>query len=148
MWDGRRQRIVLDRVQWVLVVRVFSYWLYCLLAASLIACCWIAWMDAPASSGDLMLSVFRRFGLVFAATAAVMPLVLFDVLRLSHRFAGPMFRLRQALRQAAEGENTPPLHFRDDDFWRDVAEDFNRAFAHRMSQPGEPAATRESASRG
>jgi len=137
MWNTRRQRIYLDRVQSVLVVRILAYWLYCLLAASLMACCWVIWVDPPASSAQLFGHVFSRFGLLFAATAAVMPLVMFDVLRLSHRFVGPVFRLRQALREAASGEPMRPLKFRDDDFWREVADDFNRAFAARDAR--EPA---------
>jgi hypothetical protein len=50
-----------------------------------------------------------------------------DTLRLTNRFVGPIYSLRRALREAAEGNVSRPLQFRDDDFWRDVADDFNRA---------------------
>ena len=129
----RRQRVYLDRVQSVLVLRVVAYWFYCLLAATLMACCLVAWLDPPASAGELFAQVFRRFGLVYAASIAVLPLVMLDVVRISHRFVGPIFRLRQALRQAADGGAVEPIKFRDDDYWREVADEFNRAFAARRA---------------
>jgi hypothetical protein len=46
-----------------------------------------------------------------------------------------VYRLRRALREAAEGNVARPLQFRDDDFWREVADDFNRALGqHRESE--------------
>lgn len=134
MRSQRRRHIYIDHVQTVLVVRVVAYWLYCLLAATLIACCWIALTERPASSREMFLEVFRRYGVALGATLALLPLVVLDVLRLSHRFVGPVFRLRQALREAAEGRPVRPIQFRDNDFWREVADDFNRAFARRTRE--------------
>jgi nitrogen fixation/metabolism regulation signal transduction histidine kinase len=109
------------------MVRVVAYWLFCLLASALMACCWIAWLDRPASSGELFTLLFRHYGPVFVATLILLPLVIVDTLRLTNRFVGPVYRLRRALQEAADGKLNRPLKFRDDDFWRDVAEDFNRA---------------------
>jgi hypothetical protein len=44
---------------------------------------------------------------------------------LSNRFVGPMYRLRGAIRDVARGKDIQPLKFRNDDFWQDVAGDFN-----------------------
>jgi hypothetical protein len=126
MFTSRRRQLFIDGVQSVIMVRVVAYWLFCLLASALMACCWIAWLDRPASSGELIALLFRHYGPVFLATLILLPLVIMDVLRLTNRFVGPVFRLRRALREAAEG-HPKPLQFRDDDFWREVAEDFNRA---------------------
>ena len=38
-------------------------------------------------------------------------------------------RLRNALRELADGRPAQPLNFRDDDFWRELAVDFNQAAA-------------------
>ena len=40
-----------------------------------------------------------------------------------------MLRLRQGLRDVADGRPAQPLNFRDDDFCGDLASDFNRAVA-------------------
>jgi hypothetical protein len=131
MWNTRRKQLFLDRVQTVLIVRVISYWLFCLLAGMLMACLWLAWSAPPGSSGEMLQRVLLTYGPVFAATLIVVPLVVMDVLRLSNRFVGPAYRLRQALKQAADGQAVRPLQFRDNDFWRDAADDFNRAMAFR-----------------
>jgi nitrogen fixation/metabolism regulation signal transduction histidine kinase len=48
-----------------------------------------------------------------------------DAIKLSHRFAGPIFSLRRAIRKVAEGEAPRKLKFRQLDFWQDLAEDYN-----------------------
>jgi hypothetical protein len=65
----------------------------------------------------------------FFASALMLPLLMLDIIRVSHRFAGPMIRIRKALRDVAEGKTVEPIRFRFGDFWCDVAEDFNRATA-------------------
>jgi len=59
----------------------------------------------------------------------LLPLVLVDVVRLSNRFAGPAYRLRRAMRQLAHGEKVQPITFRQGDFWKEFADDFNRIAA-------------------
>ena len=53
------------------------------------------------------------------------PVVIYDLLTLTNRFAGPMFRLRREMQRLARGESEYPLGFRDNDYWIDVADDFN-----------------------
>ncbi|MBP86447.1 MAG: hypothetical protein CMJ64_07000 [Planctomycetaceae bacterium] len=60
------------------------------------------------------------------ASVFVLPVVLWDVLRLSHRFAGPMIRLRHALSDLANGKEVKTVSFRDGDYWTEFADHFNR----------------------
>lgn len=131
MWKQRRQQLFIDNVQRALILRVVAYWLFCLLSAMLMACCWMAWADPPGSSVELCARILKHYAPAFAATLLVMPLALVDVLRFSNRFVGPMFRMRQAFKMMIEGKEPRPLAFRDTDYWRDVADEFNRAFALR-----------------
>jgi len=48
-----------------------------------------------------------------------------DAIKLSHRFAGPIFSLRREIRGIAAGEKPRKLKFRQLDFWQDLAEDYN-----------------------
>ena len=64
-------------------------------------------------------------------TGEPFPLVVIDCVRLSNRFAGPLHRLRRDMRRLAAGEIVEPIHFRDDDLWREFADEFN-AVARRM----------------
>jgi hypothetical protein len=85
-------------------------------------------VDSPGapSVGQLLLQTWRMFWPVFFASALVLPLLLADVLRVSNRFAGPMYRLRNALRDLADGKAVTPVKFREGDFWCNMADEFNR----------------------
>jgi hypothetical protein len=70
--------------------------------------------------------VWFKYGTVFVAAAMLLPLIVWDMLKLTNRFVGPVRRLRNHLHQLAEGKQLPPLHFRKGDYWHDLAQDFNR----------------------
>lgn len=53
------------------------------------------------------------------------PLVAYDMLKLTNRFAGPIFRLRREMQRLIVGESERPLNFRDGDYWTEIAEEFN-----------------------
>jgi hypothetical protein len=59
----------------------------------------------------------------------LLPVFVMDTIKLSHRFAGPIFSLRRAIRSIAEGEKPEPLKFRKKDFWKELAEEFNAMLA-------------------
>jgi nitrogen fixation/metabolism regulation signal transduction histidine kinase len=49
-----------------------------------------------------------------------------DTIKLSHRFAGPIYRMQQTIRSLARGGAFTPIKFREFDFWQNMAEDFNQ----------------------
>ena len=55
----------------------------------------------------------------------MLPAFVVDTIKLSHRFAGPIFSLRRAIREVAAGEPPRKLKFRQRDFWQDLAGDYN-----------------------
>lgn len=55
----------------------------------------------------------------------ILPIFLRDTIRLSNKFAGPMYRLRIGLGTLGQAKPTAPIKFRSSDFWHDVAERFN-----------------------
>jgi hypothetical protein len=66
-----------------------------------------------------------EFSLLALLMLTLLPAFLLDVVRFSNRFAGPMVRLRRFLHELGERGDAPPLKFRDDDFWEDIASGFN-----------------------
>jgi hypothetical protein len=54
------------------------------------------------------------------------PIILYDLLRVTNRLAGPIFRLRRELGRLADGLPSEPLGLREDDYWSEVAESFNQ----------------------
>jgi hypothetical protein len=74
-------------------------------------------------------ALWTLYGPAAIASLLLLPLVTFDLLRLSNRFAGPMFRLRRSLHDLAQGRPVAEVRFRHGDFWQEFADDFNTVAA-------------------
>ena len=70
----------------------------------------------------------------------LLPVFVMDTIKLSHRFAGPIFSLRREMREVADGKPPQKLQFRQGDFWHDLADDYNAMIA-RLA-PEEPTKSR------
>jgi len=126
----RRTLFVIDHeVQGALMMRVAFYWLFCLLSIALMVVCWNIYTGPSRPFAQLFLDIYHRYGPAMIASLILLPIVMMDVARLSNRFVGPVVKLRTALKELAEGRPAQPLNFRDQDFWRDLATEFNRAAA-------------------
>lgn len=156
MSDKRRQQFLIDNeVQVDLVWQALRFWGLSIITTGLFICIGIALFGEQRSSLAVINELFFHYGPAAVASIIVMPLVLTDIFRHSNRFAGPIYRLRTVLKKLANGERVGPIKFRDDDYWQDLADDFNRALerlqgpepegltGENVAQPGE-AETRES----
>jgi hypothetical protein len=114
--------VVQGRLAW----KIVSYWFFCLLAVELFIACWFLWIYRVDSSADLVQLVMHVCAIPFAASLLLLPVVVFDSIRFSHRFTGPMVRFRRVIKEVADGHEVKPLAIRDGDFWNDYAADFNR----------------------
>lgn len=54
------------------------------------------------------------------------PLMVYDMLRISNRFAGPIFALRRQMQALIDRQPSRELTFRDDDHWDCLAAQFNQ----------------------
>jgi hypothetical protein len=54
-----------------------------------------------------------------------LPLIIFDIVKLSHRFAGPIYRLKKFLDSVDTGKEKGQLWFRDGDFWSELVDPIN-----------------------
>ncbi len=123
--NSRRFWFVDPKVQGILAARVVVYWLMCLLTVGLMIFCWRSMTDPIDQFYAHFREVWLYYGPAAIASLLLMPLVAWDVIRLSNRFAGPIVRMRRAMRALARGEHVEPIQFRDGDFWREFAADFN-----------------------
>lgn len=114
--------IVQGRLAW----KVILYWFFCLLAVEVFVACWLVWLETPRSSLELVGLVMRVCAIPFAASLLLLPIVILDSIRFSHRFAGPMVRIRRSMKEMADGLPGKPVILRDGDFWNDFAADYNR----------------------
>ena len=123
----RRKHLVDPEVQGGLLRKIIVHWALFFICNAIALMIWIRLFEQPdADWGQTISDAFRRFFPFFVITMALIPAFVWDTLKLTNRFAGPILRLRSALADASEGRAVPPLHFRSSDFWQEIAVNFNK----------------------
>jgi len=134
----RRVYFVDKKVQGALLIRAARYWLLSVTVVGTLTV--LGWMFVSPGMGVLIQlreQLPFLLGGLFVALAVsmiVLPVILYDLARLTNRFAGPMLRLRRAMQQAAAGEQVEAVHFRDHDYWQELADAFNELNERLQSQ--------------
>lgn len=122
----RRKRLFVDRhVQGELFRRLLGYWVCCMLFVTVPLFIGRSLTEPDRIFLDHAVEVWEMYWPLFAWMCLLLPLVLFDLLRLSNRIVGPLFRMKREFRQIAAGGELRHLQFRESDFWADLASDFN-----------------------
>jgi hypothetical protein len=124
----KRSKAYVDKsVQYALAKRVVLHWVLFVFAAVAITSVLQFLTENPFQSwSELARSVINRYGLFLLVLFVMVPAFVWDTVKLSHRFAGPMLRFRVAVSDLADGRKCKPIEFRTNDFWGDLAADFNR----------------------
>lgn len=121
----RRQLFIDPQVQTPLVKRLLVYWL----AMAAFVTLPIAISQTIAQPNRLLyqhyLDTLRSHWPILLTLSVMLPFLIYDTLKFSNRFAGPMFRMRRELNRFAQGETIPPIRLRPNDFWRDFAVQLN-----------------------
>jgi methyl-accepting chemotaxis protein len=128
--DQLRKRVYVDRqVQGDLVRWTARYWVLSLAVVGMLTVGgWVflaPGLEELAESPERLRALLTCLVVALLATAVSMPVMLWDLVRFSHRFAGPMVRLRSSMLRAAAGEHVAPIRFRQGDYWQDLADAFN-----------------------
>jgi methyl-accepting chemotaxis protein len=123
----RRNRSFADwEVQSFLVIRLCVHWALFLTAIAVGVLIWIRLYSNPILTWQETQKQFlNTFLPVFITSVAILPVFVLDSVRLSNRFTGPIFRLRKTLSNLSDGKKEVPLEFRENDFWKSLASDFN-----------------------
>ena len=143
---ARRRLFVNPPIQGTLISRVALYWLLGMFIQAV-----LIMVLSPASGvgDDLALRTqqfWSHLNLIFISSLLTLPLLVLDIIKLSHRWVGPIYRLRAAMQALAMAEPVTPLTFRAGDYWKDVAEDFNAVLArvnYLVEESGGKTAARE-----
>ena len=118
-----REKVWVDcNVQGVLIGRVVLYWFSALLYVGLGSACFQYYQHPDWTLLSHAKVLFSQFWPWLPSAILCLPLVIFDVVRLSNSFAGPIYRLRKHLDELNDDPNCRPLSFRDGDYWQDLAE--------------------------
>jgi hypothetical protein len=126
MSKAPRGRLYIDKdVQRALVLQLVRHWAVFVVVLTGILLAMDSLSEPQRSFGQHFLSLWQRHAGLLIVVAALFPVFLYDSVKLSNRFAGPIMRLRRALQDAAAGDLSRPLVFRKNDFWQDIAENYN-----------------------
>lgn len=139
----RRIAIVDPEVQGGILRKVTFHWVLFFVCNACALMIWIRLFEQPdADWGQTFGDTIRRFLPFFIITMALIPAFVWDTLKLTNRFAGPISRLRRSLADVSAGRATPPLQFRSDDYWKEIAHNFNRV-VERLPIPTEAPGERD-----
>jgi hypothetical protein len=130
--QGRKKTFVDPKVQGALVRRLVLHWCAFIAVAGLVAFCLQVLSNPFTSVREHAQNVWWTHGPFLLVLVFMLPVFIVDTIKLSHRFAGPIYRMRQTIRSLAKGGAYTPMKFRDLDFWHGLAEDFN-AMVERLS---------------
>jgi hypothetical protein len=121
-----RKRMFVDLpVQGALLRRVILHWVAFAVTLAVILFAVQFLVDPLLPIGDHLALFARKQALTFGVMLLLLPAFLWDTMRISHRFAGPVLRLRRMMKELAAGEDPGELRFRDGDFWIELGDYFN-----------------------
>jgi hypothetical protein len=127
---GLRRRVYIDpALQGTILARILTYWASMTLLTTIALCGGAILRNPWSHAPQICLSICYEHRILYLAMLFVLRLQIGDALRMSHRVAGPMYRVRRHLSQVLEGRDVDQLRFRRDDFWHDVAGKINALVA-------------------
>jgi hypothetical protein len=130
MSKHQRRQIFIDRpIQLAVMLRTTLYWVMGTIAHVLMVLFFALITTSKQDFISFSPQLWWQLQISLIASAVILPIILLDVLRLSHRWVGPIFRLRATLKSLGKGEAVPTVRFRDGDFWQDLAGDLNAVSA-------------------
>lgn len=123
---SRSKHFIDSSVQGALTRRIIFHWLLFMVVTSGIALVLQVLADPFRGLTTHLQNLWWTQGPFLLVTLFLLPVFVMDAIKLSHRFAGPIFNLRRSIRSIADGETPRKVSFRHGDFWQELAEDYNR----------------------
>jgi hypothetical protein len=109
-----------------LLRRIFTHWVIFFLTTAVAFLAVNTLLGDPSKSfAERLQSEMMGASVLVFTFLALFPAFMLDTIRFSNRFVGPVSRLRQELRRLAQTHQANDLLFRENDFWRDFANEFN-----------------------
>ena len=136
----RTKHFIDKKVQGALARRILLHWLVFLAMAFAVSFIVQVLSNPFVSLTTHVENLWWTQGPFLLVTVFLLPVFVVDTVKLSHRFAGPIFSLRRAIREVAAGEPARKLKFRRGDFWQDLAQDYNAMLVRFGALKEEPAA--------
>ena len=125
----RKQLLVNDSVQLPIVLRVITYWASCMVFITCPLTLARVYAEPDVFILSQLLHVVTSYWPLYATMTTLLPFAIYDSLKLSNRFAGPIYRMKTTLQRFNEGEAYQQIQLRATDFHKDLATELNIAIA-------------------
>jgi hypothetical protein len=139
MSKHHRKKYVIDRkIQGAIARRVALQWIMFVMLAFLVLPFWQSLLSGDPilpGEGQLQRQMFANAP-AFVILLSLLPAFVWDMLKLTNRFSGPVYRFRKSLHALGAGEAVEPIRFRKGDFWQGMADDFNAVLIRVNSKEG------------
>ncbi len=123
----RRQNYVDKSVQGALLHRICFHWIAFFVVAALSVILLQTLLGDPSKTiGERLRFEMGEFVLIGIVMLSLFPVFMLDTIRFSNRFVGPIVRIRRHLRELGQEQNTDHCAFRDNDFWSEMAVEYNQ----------------------
>lgn len=139
----RTKKFIDSKVQGALARRIIFHWLVFLAVASAAALMLQVLSDPFRPAGEHLENVWYTHGPFLVVMVFLLPVFVIDTVKISHRFAGPIFSLRRTMREVADGQPPRQLKFRNGDFWHELANDYNAMIARLAPEAKEKKTTEQ-----
>lgn len=124
----KRKRLFVDnKVQGSLIRQLIVHWsLACFLIFIYLFALQAFSNGFSLGFSDNLRALGRQYGLLGVVLCVISPVFIYDAVKLSNRFVGPMVSFRAALKKLANGEDLNDVTFRQNDFWKELSQDLNK----------------------
>ena len=107
----RRQIFVNRPIQGALISRVALYWLLGMFIQALLIMLLSVGTGSSDELGQRTMQFWWHMKLILVSSLLTLPLLVLDIIKLSHRWVGPIYRLRSGLQALAMGEPVKPITY-------------------------------------
>ena len=124
-------RAIQGRILWRFV---FFYVTYNCFLLSVLLLQQILTNSNPMPFAELIQLTWNTYFPTFIVVAAAIPVFLLDILKTTHRIAGPLVRFENSLLKMRSGEPIEPIRLRDNDMLHEFCDQFNAYIEYRNGE--------------
>jgi sensor histidine kinase YesM len=121
---GKRKKVWIDRFQTRLSLRIGLYFiLYQVLVWAVAVISRHLTIELEGALGEAAAVPYLAFSILTAVLLSLM--FIYDAVRFTHRFVGPLYRFRETLKAVASGEEVALIRLRQGDHLLEMKDEFN-----------------------
>ena len=147
MWKNRRKKTIVDRkFQFRMVRRLIFHWTCFVSALMTLLIGWhlIVGVAVGFNNGQPTIrETMMRYAPVLFALWVMLPVLVWDILKLSHGIVGPIIRLRMTIQALNRGEEVKKVKLRKGDYCIELADDLNMLIEKLNTKTQDAARVRE-----